>query len=708
MEDFTELPSYKKLASYYQNTAKNIDLCEEFSKDSERQATFCRKNTFETESGNIAKIIFDFSKNLIDKESFSLLLEFAQEAKLLENIEFFFSGLINKNIEYTESYKKKKQDDFKYKTKLNISTIWENMKNYSEDIRSQRRKSIFGTAFSSIVIIGIQSSNVNFEVVSDAFSNIATTPILYFVSNTIGSRIEDILQTIDFKTTLFIISSKTFTDKGTILSSEIAKKFITESILNRNSNYDPYYPIKLESYMESHFVAISNNRKLVKDFGIRNRFDFCDWIDDGVCSLWSEMILPMSINIGFDDYYTFLEGCYSMDMHFRYTPIEDNLPVIMALVDFWYENFWRAKAFPILPYDQRLAIIAAIYQRSDTESMKNNPISGGFDLEHQLGPSIWNEYGDTSRYMLYQLIHQGKKIIPCDLIALVKNQRSDSNILHEKLALSNFFALSEALMNGISHFKTLSNDTLNSSSKFSGQVDNISVNKAYAGNKPSSSIMIASDIDTFTLGLLVALYEHRRSIRGILDNDNTLNYKDIKLVKCLAKNILTELNIDVKVDTHDKSTNELINFYKNNTEIRIIRLKVYGSLLISQYFIVFNKRFKDSSKDKFLPSYSGKLATSEATQLVRSADAKKSVFTFRWVGRSSELAASELHLLPEKRSRLKYSTVAKTDPLYNSQKFTEVSVMHLLNDSKPKALKKACYGGSDKKLDASGLNSPKH
>ncbi|PVU91863.1 hypothetical protein BB561_004166 [Smittium simulii] len=567
MEDYTELSSYKKLDEHYKKTAKKIDLCKEFNENSDRQATFCRKNTFENKSGNTAKIIFDFSKNLIDKETFSLLLEFAQEIKLSEYIEYFFSGTFDKNIKCTESQKKRKyQDDFKHETKLNISTICDNMKKFSEDICSQKRKSIFDAVYSSIVIIGIKSNNVNSEIVTNAFSNIGSTPILYFASNTEGSRIEDILQKIDFKTTLFIISCKTFTDRDTILSAEAAKKFIKNNFPNNQIHHSNRY-ISLDSYMKSNFVAISNNRKLVKDFGISdsNRFDFCDWIDDGVCSFWTEMILPMSIRIGFDNYYMFLEGCYSMDMHFRYTPINDNIPAIMALLDFWYDTFWGARIFPILPYDQYLATFAANFQRSDTESKKNKSISGGFDLDHQLGPSIWNESGDNNRCMLYQLIHQGKKVIPCDLIAIVKKQKSDSNILHDKLALSNFFALSEALMKGSSHYEIFSDVLSNDSSEFDSQEDNTIVNKAYAGNKPSSSIMIASDINPYSLGILVALYEHRKKIRDILDNNSTLKNKDIKLVKYLAKNIFTELNVDCKVDSHDKSTNELINFYKDNS-----------------------------------------------------------------------------------------------------------------------------------------------
>ncbi|PVU86661.1 hypothetical protein BB561_006607 [Smittium simulii] len=541
MEDYSELPSYKKLLEHFENIGKKIDLCKEFSEDSDRQATFCRKKEFEAMSGNTAKIIFDFSKNLINKETFSLLLEFAEEVKLLEY-------------------------DFMDESKLNISIISENMKKFSEDIRNQNLKSVFESVFSTIVIIGIKSSNANIEIVSKAFSNIGSNIILHFVSNTEGSTIEDILQKIDFKTTLFIISCKNFTDRDTMLNAEAAKNFIKSHFPNNQIYHSNQY-IHLDSYMQSNFVAISNNIKLVKDFGISdsNIFDFCDWIDDGVCSFWTEMVLPMSIYMGFDNYYMFLEGCDSMDMHFRYTSIEDNMPAIMALLDFWYETFWSARTFPIITYDQRLIIFANYFQNIDTESKKNISISGGFDLEHQLGPSIWNDSKDNNRCMLYQLINQGKKVIPCDLIAVVKKQKSDSNILRDKLALSNFFALSEALMEGSNHYKTFSPVILKNSSKVDSQAENINVNKSYAGNKPSSSIMIASDINPYSLGLLVALYEHRKRIRDILDIDSTLNIQDIKLLKHLAKNILTELNEDDKVDSHNESTNELINFYKDNS-----------------------------------------------------------------------------------------------------------------------------------------------
>ncbi|PVU91878.1 hypothetical protein BB561_004158 [Smittium simulii] len=547
MEDYTELSSYTKLAEHYKKTAKKIDLCKEFNENSDRQATFCRKNTFENNSGNTAKIIFDFSKNLIDKETFSLLLEFAEEVKLKEYIECFFSGAVKKSIKCTKSQKKKKyQDDLNYETDLNISTICENMKKFSEDICSQNRLSVYGSIYSSIVIIGIKSSNVNYGIVSNAFSNVGATPILYFAGNTKGSRIEDILKKIDFKTTLFIISCKNFTDKDTILSAEAAKNFIKDSCSNviDSSDITSYNIISFDSYMKTNFVAISNNRKLVKDFGISdsNIFDFCDWIDDRVCSFWTEMILPMSIRIGFNNYYMFLQGCYSMNMHFRYTPIKDNMPVIMALLDFWYNDFWGAKTFPILPYDHRLATFATNFQRIDTESEKKSSIGVELYLDHQLGPPIWNEGGDNNRSMFYQLINQGKKVIPCDLIAVVKKQKSDSNILHDKLALSNFFALSEALMEGSKDYETFTPVILRDLNKVDSQADTTIVNKAYAGNKPSSSIMIASDITP------------------------TSNAQDIKLVKYLAKNILTELNTDGKVNSHNESTNELINFYKDNSK----------------------------------------------------------------------------------------------------------------------------------------------
>ncbi|PVU85297.1 hypothetical protein BB561_006960 [Smittium simulii] len=744
MGDYKKLPSYKKLAEHYENTGKNIDLCKEFSEDSDRQATFCRKNTFEAGSGNTAKIIFDFSKNLIDNETFSLLLKFAQEIKLLEYIEYFFSGAVKENIKCTESQKKTKyqddlkhetklnisticnnmnifsedirsqkrksifgsgfssiviiginsynvnyeilskefsnirsnatlylasntegsriedilqiidfkttlfiisckkftdkdtfaqeiklleyieyffsgavkenikctesqkktkyQDDLKHETKLNISTICNNMNIFSEDIRSQKRKSIFGSGFSSIVIIGIKSNNVNYEILSKEFSNIRSNATLYLASNTEGSRIEDILQIIDFKTTLFIISCKKFTDKDTVLDAEIAKKFVKDkcanksapkniststninllsginnhsnksksslgSIFSNNQLHHSTECIPFDSYMDSNFVAISNNRKLVKDFGISdsNRFDFCDWIDNRLCPFWAEMILPMSIHMGFGNYNMFLEGYFSMDIHFRITPIKDNLPVIMALLDFWYETFWKAKTFPIIPYDHRLVTFANNFQRTDTESEKTRSISLGFDLEHQLGPSIWNEDKDNIRYMFYQLIHQEKTVIPCDLIAVVKNKTSYSNNFYYELVLSNFFGLSEALMNGSSHYKTFAPVKLNDSSKFDDQAENINVNKAYTGNKPSNSIMIASDINPYSLGLLVALYEHRKRIKDILDNNNILKSKDIKLVKYFAKNFLTELSDNGKLYSHNKSTNELIKFYKDNS-----------------------------------------------------------------------------------------------------------------------------------------------
>ncbi|PVU92982.1 hypothetical protein BB561_003521 [Smittium simulii] len=475
------------------------------------------------------------------------------------------SELIKKSEESKE--KKPSQEDFHHGTDLNISITCENIKNISQDIRNKERKSVFESEFSSIVIIGIEGINLNYEIVSKAFCNGGSNIMMYFASDTEGSRIDDILQEIDFKSTLFIISCKTFIDTDTKLSVEAVKKFILKKIDEYNNDSDSDEFISFDFYAETHFLAVSNNRKLLKDLCIskHNTIYYQNYFDDSRFSLWSEMALPMSIYMGFENYYLFLEGCHIMDMHFRYNPIDNNMPVIMALLDFWYENFCGAKTFPILPYDHRLSTFATNFQRIDTEPEKKESICANLNLEHEIWPSIWSEDKGNIHSLLNQLIHQEKKVIPCDLIAAVKCPKSASDILSDKLILSNFFALSEALMKGSGHCKTLTSATLDDSSNVDDQVDNVHVNKAYAGNKPSNSIMITSDINPFTLGLLVSLYEHRKNIRDILNNDKIIHCKDIKLVNYFAKKILTELNDNMKVDSHDNSTNELINFYKNNS-----------------------------------------------------------------------------------------------------------------------------------------------
>ncbi|HEV8515064.1 MAG TPA: glucose-6-phosphate isomerase, partial [Cyclobacteriaceae bacterium] len=367
----------------------------------------------------------------------------------------------------------------------------------------------------------------------------------HFVSNVDGTHLVEIVKHLDPETTLFIIASKTFTTQETMTNAESAKKWFLEK---SNGKGD----------VAKHFVAVSTNTKAVTEFGIasENMFVFWDWVG-GRYSLWSSIGLSIVCTIGYENFVQLLEGAYAMDNHFKNEPFEKNLPVLLALIGIWYVNFFDASSEAILPYDQYLHRFAAYFQQGNMESNGKSVDRSGNQVLYHTGPVIWGEPGTNGQHAFYQLIHQGTKIIPCDFIAPAISQNPIGD--HHQKLLSNYFAQTEALMKG----KTLKEvqKELKTSGMSSEEIEYQSPFRVFAGNKPTNSILFKK-LTPRTLGSLIAMYEHKIFVQGVIWNIFSFDQWGVELGKVLAKKILPELTSDSEITTHDSSTNGLINYFK--------------------------------------------------------------------------------------------------------------------------------------------------
>ncbi|NMM49759.1 glucose-6-phosphate isomerase [Marinigracilibium pacificum] len=535
--------SWSKLTTHY-NKVKDLHMKDLFEEDKDRF------NKFSVQFNNI---LLDFSKNRITEETMSLLNELAEECKLGDAIKAMFSG---DHINQTE-------DRAVLHTALrnmsgepvlvdgedvmpDVKRVLNKMKSFSDKLISGEWKGFTGKRIEHIVNIGIGGSDLGPYMVTEALKPYTVPHIkTHFVSNVDGSHIAEVLKVVDPENTLFIIASKTFTTQETMTNAETAKAWFLQAAGNKEA-------------VKKHFVALSTNTESVTEFGIDpdNMFEFWDWVG-GRYSLWSAIGLSIACTIGFDHFESLLKGAYEMDTHFKTTSPEKNLPVILAMLGIWYNNFFGAESLAILPYDQYMHRFAAYFQQGDMESNGKYVDRLGKNVEYQTGPVIWGEPGTNGQHAFYQLIHQGTKIIPCDFLAPAKthNQIGDH---HQKL-LSNYFAQTEALMKGKDGNEVKAE--LESLGKSTEEIDFLLPFKIFEGNKPTNSILF-KELDPQTLGALIAMYEHKVFVQGVIWNIFSFDQWGVELGKQLAKKILPELNSDDKVDTHDASTNGLINAYK--------------------------------------------------------------------------------------------------------------------------------------------------
>jgi glucose-6-phosphate isomerase len=517
------------------------------------------KNLFEDSfrfndySIQLEDILVDYSKNRVDKETMASLIQLAEEIDLKSAIEAMFTGeKINgtegravlhtalRNRSNTPVYIEG-QD-----VMPDVNAVLVQMKTFSDQISQGTWLGYTGKSIKSLVNIGIGGSDLGPVMVTEALKPYQNPNLeVFFVSNVDGTHIAETLKKLDPETTLFFIASKTFTTQETMTNAHTARNWFMEHA-------------KDESAVAKHFVALSTNAKAVGEFGIdtKNMFAFWDWVG-GRYSLWSAIGLPIACAIGFGNFEQLLAGAHAMDRHFRTADFDQNIPVLLALIGLWNTNFLGVSSEAILPYDQYLHRFAAYFQQGNMESNGKYVSRNGHKVEYATGPIIWGEPGTNGQHAFYQLIHQGTHLVACDFIApaISHNPIGDH---HVKL-LSNFFAQTEALMNG----KTLEEvkAEMTKVGKSSEEIEKIAPHRVFEGNRPTNSILV-KQITPYTLGQLVAMYEHKIFVQGVIWNIYSFDQWGVELGKVLANAILPELQDDQPVTRHDASTNGLINAFK--------------------------------------------------------------------------------------------------------------------------------------------------
>ncbi len=541
--DFTKTSSYKYLVDHY-ITLNEKTLKELFAEDPAR---------FEKFSITFNDILLDYSKNRINEQTIALLIQLAKECKLDEAIKAMFDG---EKINVTEGRQVlhtalRNQSDRPVIVEgedvmLKVHAVLAHMKEFVNQIVSGEWKGFTGKEISDVVNIGIGGSDLGPVMVTEALKPYKTRLNLHFVSNVDGTHIAETLKKVNPETTLFLIASKTFTTQETMANAQSAKDWFLQSGA-------------VEADVAKHFVALSTNEKGVSAFGIdtKNMFEFWDWVG-GRYSLWSAIGLSIALGIGYDNFEELLKGAYEADEHFRTTEFEENIPVILALLGIWYNNFFEAESHAILPYDQYLHRFAAYFQQGDMESNGKYIDRNGNRIEYQTGPIIWGEPGTNGQHAFYQLIHQGTKLIPCDFIAPAISHNQIGN--HHQLLLSNFFAQTEALMNGKTEEEVIAE--FEKAGKSKEEIEKLKNYKIFEGNRPTNSILL-KQVTPKSLGTLVALYEHKIFVQGIIWNIYSFDQWGVELGKQLASKIFPELSGAEKVASHDSSTNGLINQYKS-------------------------------------------------------------------------------------------------------------------------------------------------
>jgi glucose-6-phosphate isomerase len=545
MTTVSQTPAWKALEAHHKTIASK-HMRDMFAEDPKR---------FEKMSLRFNDILFDFSKNRITDETLRLLLDLARQANLQEWIDKMFSG---EKINITEdravlhvALRNRSKRPIKVDGKdvmPEVNAVLAHMREFTEAIRSGQWTGYTGKAITDVVNIGIGGSDLGPVMATEALKPYSKEGLrVHFVSNVDGTHIAETLKKLNPETALFIVASKTFTTQETLTNAQSAKDWFLKTA-------------KDEKAVAKHFVALSTNAKEVSKFGIdtKNMFEFWDWVG-GRYSLWSAIGLPIATYIGMDNFEELLDGAHQMDEHFRTTPFEKNLPVTLGLIGLWYNNFFGSQTVAILPYDQYMHRFPAYFQQGDMESNGKSINRASEDTKCSTGPVIWGEPGTNGQHAFYQLIHQGTKLIPCDFLAPIETHNPLGE--HHAILLSNFFAQTEALMKGKTEEEVRSELT---AAGMSGEkLEQLVPHKQFAGNKPSNSIMFQK-LTPRTLGSLIALYEHKIFVQGVIWNINSFDQWGVELGKQLAKAILPELKKDGKVTTHDASTNGLINHYKEN------------------------------------------------------------------------------------------------------------------------------------------------
>jgi len=544
MGEFVKTSSYQELIGHRREMEK-VHVRDLFNKDKERFSKF---------SILFDDILFDYSKNGITEKTISLLFSLARDMELDKWIKAMFDG---QKINSTE---KRAVLHVALRNRSNrpimvdgvdvmpgVNKVLKKIRGFCDSVRQGQWRGYTGQKITDIVNIGIGGSDLGPNMVTKALRPYWKEGLrVHFVSNIDGTHVIETLKKLNHETALFIIASKSFTTQETLTNAYAARAWFHERARD-------------ESNIAKHFVALSTNTEAVGEFGIdkNNMFEFWDWVG-GRYSLWSAIGLSIAVTIGMDKFEELLQGAFEIDEHFRNEPFERNIPVIMAMLGIWHQNFLNAHSHAILPYDQYMSRFAAYFQQGDMESNgKKTERNGSHISRYDTGSVVWGEPGTNGQHAFYQLLHQGTRLIPADFIAPAKSQNPIGK--HHKILLANFFAQTEALMKGKTEAEAVKE--LEAKGMDPVRIKELAPHKTFTGNRPTNSILFKK-LTPKTLGRLIALYEHKIFVQGIIWNINSFDQWGVELGKQLAKNIEPELENPDQVTTHDSSTNGLINHYK--------------------------------------------------------------------------------------------------------------------------------------------------
>jgi glucose-6-phosphate isomerase len=539
----TQLPAWRALEDHWREIV-NVHMRDLFASDPRR---------FERFSLKFGELLFDYSKNRITEQTLSLLLELAVQSGLADKISAMFRGA---RINITEN---RAVLHVALRNRSNrpilldgedvmpdVNRVLARMRDFTESVRSGHWKGCTGKAITDVVNLGIGGSDLGPRMVVKALSPYTNPGLrVRFVSNVDDADLVSSLQGLDPETTLFCIVSKTFTTQETMTNAQTARDWLLAKV-------------SCPSAVARHFVAISTNAVKVAEFGIdtANMFEFWEWVG-GRYSLWSAVGLPIALAVGMDRFEALLEGAHRVDEHFRISPFERNIPVLMALLGIWYDNFFRADAYAILPYDQYLEYLPDYLQQGDMESNGKTVDIEGRPVNYSTGPIIFGQPGTNGQHAFYQLMHQGSELIPCDFLAAAQSHHNLGR--HHEILISNYIAQTEALMLGKTFEEAKAE--LMAEGVTGERLEELAAAKTFRGNRPSNSILYRK-LTPETLGSLIALYEHKIFVQGAIWNINSFDQMGVELGKQLARTVLAEVADDSRVTSHDSSTNGLINYYK--------------------------------------------------------------------------------------------------------------------------------------------------
>ncbi len=546
MENLTDLPAWQALLKHKKQT-ENIQMRDLFAQDD---------NRFESFHLRFNDILLDYSKNRIHQETMSLLMDLAKQSGLKDWTEKMFSG---EKINHTENRAvlhtalRNRSGEPVYVDGKNImpevQSELEKMREYSESIRSGHWLGYSGKPIIDIVNIGVGGSDLGPVMVNEALHPYGKAGLrVHFVSNVDPSHICDTLKNLDPERTLFIVSSKSFTTQDTIMNAHTARDWLLENSRN-------------ETAIAKHFIAVAANVEAATEFGIKeeNVFKMWDWVG-GRYSLWSSIGLSVAIYIGMDRFESLLQGAYEMDQHFRQAPLEENIPVILALLGVWYNNFYNAESHVLLPYDQHLHRFPAYFQQGDMESNGKSVTRDGQNVDYATGPIIWGELGITGQHAFYQNLHQGTHLVPADFIVPVDSLNPVGD--HHLVLLANFFAQTRTLMTGKNEKEA--REELVAEGYSAEEVEGLYPSRLMPGNKPSNTLLFKA-LTPKTLGSLIAMYEHKIFTQGIIWQINSYDQPAVELGKKVAANIYDDLKHHKSVDNYDDSTNGLIKYFLKNS-----------------------------------------------------------------------------------------------------------------------------------------------